>query len=61
MAHQEAASVSAGEVTSEDEAAEVAVETRLSKAVVTDTVISHMSSVLNVTNTATTRRSAAAT
>lgn len=57
MAHQEAASVDAGV----GEAIEEDVETGLGKAVVTDPVISHISSVLNVTNTDTTRQSAAAT
>ena len=57
VAHLEAASVDA--VVSE--AAEEDVETRLGKMVVTDPMKSHISSVLNVTNMVTTRRSTAAT
>ena len=59
MAYQEAASTSVDVGVSE--AAEEDVEIGLGKMMVTDPVTSHISSVLNVINTVTTRRSAAAT
>ena len=53
--------IEAGEASRVAKAAEEDVETGLGKAVVTDPVISHMLSVLNVKNSVTTHWSVAAT